>query len=198
MCIRPERSYCLWRLHTAIRSLISTNIGKQARFPPLRGSLSGRTRRFNAEPLLGNSPRGRRQVLIPESPDPAVIRLGEGGHPPLAQASNDGDRRAVQPASLELFGLGVLEDAEQPELLAGGSLGANLVVAAHGAVHGLPASAARELRRRGVGDIVQDRKQPRSDLDRASGQELVDRDATVRLTVIDDVPAQRMRPETTS
>ncbi len=87
----------------------------------------------------------------------------------------------------------VLEDAEQPELLAGGSLGANLVVAAHGAVHGLPASAARDLRRWGLSDIVEDRKRPSSDLNRASVQELVDRDATIRLPVIDDVPAQQKR-----
>jgi hypothetical protein len=62
----------------------------------------------------------------------------------------------------------------------------------------LPPSAAGELRRWGVGHIVEDCQQPGSDLDRASGQELIDGDATIRLPVIDDIPAQQIKPETTS
>jgi hypothetical protein len=72
------------------------------------------------ETLLGKPPRGRCQVLIAEASDPAVVSLGERGHPSLAQSDYDGDRGTVQASPLQLRRLGVREDAEQPELLATG------------------------------------------------------------------------------
>lgn len=61
-------------------------------------------------------------------------------------------------------------------------------------MHRLPSSAPRKLRRWRFGHIIEDGQQACPNLHRAAREEIVDRYATVRAPVIDDVPGQRRLP----
>src|SRR5665811_341051 len=94
-------------------------------------------------------------MIISQSADRLVVVLGEGCHPRLPHPGDDCDGGTREAATCHLFRRAVLEDAEQPELLAPWPLGANLVVATHGAVHRLPAAAAGVPRRRSLCNVVE-------------------------------------------
>ena len=89
-------------------------------------------------------------------------------------------------APRKLLGSPILEDAEQPELLAARALSAYLVEAAHVAVHSFPAATARVAWGWRVGDVIEDGIQLGADLGGTPVEELVDRTASVPGCVVDD------------
>ena len=132
-------------------------------------------------------------MVIPEHANGPVVDLAECCPPRLAQPGNHHERGPGETTPTELGRIGVLEKAEQPELLAAWTAPSNLEVAAHRAVHRLPLAAARVLRRRRLGDSVQDGKKVRGDLRCAVVEKVNRRHAPVGSFVIDDMPGHNGR-----
>ena len=105
-------------------------------------------------------------------PYPLIIALGEYGPPGLSHAGDDRDRGPGKSEPGQFLTRGVLQQAEQPELLTSGPGQADFVPAAHHAMHGLPLSSAGKSRGRGCGNRVQDCRELRVDAAGALIQEL--------------------------
>jgi hypothetical protein len=123
----------------------------------------------------------------------AVVAVGEGRAVGLAHAVDHDDARPFQPATAQLGGRGVLEETEQAKLLAARSGEADLVVAAHAAVHGLPLAASTELRRRCSGDSIENGVELGLDLGRTVVQEVRGGNAPVFVLVVLDLPGPGVR-----
>ena len=87
--------------------------------------------------------------------------VAEHGAEGFAHAGDEGDLRLLKAAFGELCCGPVFESAEQPVLRAGGTGDPDLVVAAHGPVHGLPPAAAAKLRRWRLPHRLEDREDGR-------------------------------------
>ena len=96
-------------------------------------------------------------MVFCERPNGAVLGVREGRHPRLPQAGDHRDRGSGETAPQQVVSTAVLEDAEEPELLAPRACRADLVESGHGAAHGLPVPTAGEPRRRRPRDVVDDR-----------------------------------------
>ena len=94
-------------------------------------------------------------VLRAELPDAAIVALRERGSPRLAHACDHGERWLAETTAHKLVVVGILEQAEETELLTTWASETNLMPAGHRTMHRLPLTAAGELRRRGRSDGVE-------------------------------------------
>lgn len=91
------------------------------------------------------------------------------------------------------MGVSVLEEAKQPELFAAWPGRPNLVVAPHFAMHCLPLTPTRELRRWGLGNGVKRGFDPRANFHWTGRKKRISWHAPIGLLVKDDVPGRRGR-----
>jgi len=110
--------------------------------------------------LRSDATRYAREVFAAEAANLGVVAARQDGAERLVLA---GDEDEARTAEAEL-GAVALEHAEEAVVVAAWAVDADLVEAAHVAVHGFPLAAAAEHGRRGVGDGLDHRNDLRGDL----------------------------------
>jgi len=124
----------------------------------------------------------------PEFSYAPVVSLGECRPPGFAHSGDNRDRGSLKPSSGQFLFSAVLQQAEQPELLTPRSRQADLIEAAHSAVHGLPLAAAGELRWRRGGNCVKHGRELGLEGARAFVEEFQGGHRPYRCLVVDDGP----------